>query len=85
MKIVIVRHGQTVVNEMNKEGKEMDLYIGDLDNELTKLTELGKQQASSLCENIYVKSIEKVYSSDISRAIETALLAKPGYEIQKCK
>lgn len=42
MKIVIVRHGQTVVSKMHKEGNALELYIGDLDNELTKLTELGK-------------------------------------------
>lgn len=61
--------------------KEQNLYTGTLNNELTSLTEQGKNQASILVENDIIKSIEKVYSSDLIRAIQMAKLAKPGYEI----
>lgn len=73
MRIVIIRHGQTVANVINDEGTA--LYTGTLNNELTSLTEQGKNQASVLSENDIIKSIEKVYSSDLIRAIQTAKLA----------
>lgn len=79
MKIVIVRHGQTMANVINDEGTS--LYTGTLNNKLTSLTEQGKKQANILAENNIIKSIEKVYSSDLIRAIQTAKLAKNGYEL----
>lgn len=79
MRIVIIRHGQTMANVINEEGTA--LYTGTLNNELTSLTEEGKNQARALAENDIIKSIEKVYSSDLIRAIQTAKLAKPEYEI----
>ncbi len=83
MRLVIVRHGQTFANIINDEGKA--LYTGTLNNELTTLTEKGKMQASNLANNDVIKSIEKVYSSDLIRTIQTAKLAKPGYEINLTK
>ncbi len=83
MRIVVIRHGQTTANIMNNEGKT--LYVGTLNNELTSLTEQGKNQASVLAKNNIVKSIEKVYSSDLIRAMQTAKLAKPGYELNLSK
>lgn len=79
MRIVIIRHGETMANVINNKGT--NLYTGTLNNELTSLTEQGKNQARLLSENTIVKSIEKVYSSDLIRAIQTAKLAKPGYEL----
>ncbi len=83
MRIVIIRHGQTMANVINDEGTA--LYTGTLNNELTSLTEQGKNQASILAKNDIIKSIEKVYSSDLIRAIQTAKLAKPGYELNLSK
>lgn len=83
MRIVIIRHGQTMANVINNKGT--DLYTGTLNNELTSLTEKGKHQASILAENNIVKNIEKVYSSDLIRAMQTAKLAKPGYELNLSK
>lgn len=40
MRIVIIRHGQTMANVINDEGTA--LYTGTLNNELTSLTEQGK-------------------------------------------
>ena len=79
MKIVIIRHGQTMANILNDNGTA--LYTGTLNNEMTDLTELGRKQASSLVNNEIVKEIEKVYCSNLNRAIQTAELAKPGYPL----
>lgn len=79
MRIVIVRHGETMSNIIN--GRGIDLYTGALNNELTDLTKKGENQAKELSENDIIKSIEKVYSSDLNRAVQTARLAKPGFEI----
>lgn len=79
MKIVIIRHGQTMANIMNDSGTA--LYTGTLNNEMTDLTELGRKQASNLVDNKIVKEIEKVYCSNLNRAIQTAKLAKPGYPL----
>lgn len=83
MKIVIIRHGQTMANIMNDKG--IALYTGTLNNEMTNLTELGKKQASNLVDNEMVKKIEKVYCSNLNRAIQTAKLAKPGYSLEMCE
>lgn len=79
MKIVIIRHGKTMANILNDNGTA--LYTGTLDNEMTDLTELGRKQANSLANNEIVKEIEKVYCSNLNRAIQTAKLAKPGYPL----
>ena len=52
---------------------------------MTSLTEQGKNQASILAKKDIIKSITKVYSSDLMRAIQTAKLAKPGYELNLSK
>ena len=83
MKIVIIRHGQTMANIINDNGTA--LYTGTLNNEMTDLTELGRKQASSLANNEIVKEIEKVYCSNLNRAIQTAKLAKPGYSLNVCE
>lgn len=79
MKVIVIRHGQTMANIINDEGKA--LYTGTLNNELTDLTEIGKKQARMLSEDSNIRSIEEIYSSNLNRAIQTAELAKPGYEI----
>ena len=83
MRIVIIRHGETMANVINDKGTA--LYTGTLNNELTSLTEQGKKQASILAKNDIIKSIEKIYSSDLIRAIQTAKLAKPGYKLNLSK
>ena len=79
MKVIVIRHGQTMANIINDEGKA--LYTGTLNNELTDLTEIGKKQARMLSKDSNIRSIEEVYASNLNRAIQTAELAKPGYEI----
>lgn len=62
MKITIVRHGET---EWNKEG----IIQGQLDS---KLSELGIEQAKKLAERLSNESFDAIFSSDLSRAADTA-------------
>lgn len=66
--IYFIRHGQT---EWNKEGR----LQGWLNS---NLTELGRQQARQLIGEI---PVQKVYCSDLGRAIETARIIFPQQEI----
>lgn len=70
MILFLVRHGQTIAN---LEG----FYSGQSD---VKLTDLGKQQAEAIRPILEKYSFDKVFSSDLSRAYETAKLAIPGCE-----
>ncbi|NPV27524.1 MAG: alpha-ribazole phosphatase [Firmicutes bacterium] len=62
LRLIIVRHGETV---WNKEGK----YQGHTD---VQLTELGWQQAVQVARRLRDKPVVAVYASDLSRAYETA-------------
>ena len=69
MKLFMIRHGQTYAN--------LDqLYAGQTD---AKLTELGKQQARDIAPILEGIPFDRVYSSDLSRAVLTQQLALPGY------
>lgn len=61
-KIILVRHGES---ELNIEG----VYYGSLDPELT---EKGKKQAEKAREILKSIDYEKIYASDLKRAIDTA-------------
>ena len=62
MKLIIVRHGETV---WNAEGREM----GQLD---APLTERGLDQIRQLADRIGREPVAAIYSSDIGRALRTA-------------
>ena len=79
MKIILIRHGQTQGNILNEQG--INLFTGALNNQYTDLTENGIEEAKKLKDNPIIKEISKVYCSDLTRAIDTAKLAKPGYEL----
>lgn len=79
MEIILIRHGQTQGNILNKQG--ISLFTGALNNRYTDLTEKGIEDAKKLKNNPIIKEISKVYCSDLNRAIDTAKLAKPGYEL----
>lgn len=70
MKLFLIRHGQTTAN-VNKQ------YAGQQD---VPLTEEGRQQAERIRPILGQISFDKVYSSDLSRAINTQMLALPGVE-----
>ncbi|MGE5597664.1 MAG: histidine phosphatase family protein [Hyphomicrobiales bacterium] len=64
-RILIARHGQT---ESNRDG----LFCGHSE---TNLTDLGRQQALALGRRLADLEIAAAFTSDFSRAIETARLA----------
>ncbi|MBA4181592.1 MAG: alpha-ribazole phosphatase [Anaerolinea sp.] len=67
-RILVTRHGQTVTN---REGR----FCGHFE---TALTDLGARQARALGERLALTPIAAVYTSDLSRAMETARLVLPG-------
>ncbi len=73
MKVYVVRHGESETNKAHR-------WTGWLD---VSLTEKGKKDAlfaRSILENV---KFDKVYTSDLSRAIQTAEIAIPGCSYQK--
>ena len=65
LKIYLFRHGQTDWNKLYRLQGHSDI----------PLNEEGRQQASLLATQLPLEEIEKVYASDLARAIETAQLA----------
>ncbi len=70
MILFLIRHGQTVAN--------LEAYYSGQSD--VKLTELGKSQAEAIRPILEKYTFDKVYSSDLSRAVDTAKLAIPGCE-----
>jgi broad specificity phosphatase PhoE len=67
----IARHGQT---ETNRQG----IFCGHSE---TTLTELGRAQARALGDRLRPIPLTAVYTSDVSRALETAALALEGRDL----
>jgi phosphoserine phosphatase len=61
-KILYVRHGETDWNKENRIQGQSD----------TKLNKLGKEQAKKIAERLKNEKIDAIYTSTLSRAIETA-------------
>lgn len=70
MKLFMVRHGQTT-------GNVAGLIYGQVDY---PLTQMGRDQAAAIRPILETIKFDKVYSSDLSRAIETQQIAVPGVE-----
>lgn len=68
----IVRHGKTQWNMLKKTQGSMD----------SPLTEEGIACAKSLRERLKVLEIDRVYSSDLKRAVDTAKILMPSKEIE---
>lgn len=66
---IFVRHGQSVANA---EG----WLSGHID---TPLTELGRQQARACRPLLAERAVDRVFSSDLSRAVETAALVRSDH------
>jgi len=62
MKLIIVRHGKTIENE---QGIMQGQGIGGT------LSELGIKQSKEIAEKLKPKKINKIYSSDLSRCMDT--------------
>lgn len=68
MTLFMIRHGETT-------GNVQKLFYG---NEDLPLTENGRAQAKAIRPLLEKYSFHQVYSSDLSRAVETAKLVLPG-------
>lgn len=69
--ILLVRHGQTPWNQERRLQGATDI----------PLNELGRQQAEVLRQSLCSVSIDRVYSSPLSRAQETARIIAEGYNV----
>ena len=72
MKLYVIRHGQS-------EGNVRGIFSGWCDH---KLTESGREDARKAGRIISKVKFDKVYSSDLNRAYETAKLALPDFECE---
>jgi broad specificity phosphatase PhoE len=72
MRVYVIRHGESVNNNLKK-------WTGWFD---APLTEKGYQDARYIKEFLSGVKIDKVYSSDLSRSIETSKTAMPNREIE---
>lgn len=70
MTLFMIRHGETT-------GNVDKLFYGNMD---LPLTENGRAQARALQPLLEKYRFDRVYSSDMSRAVETAQLVLPGCE-----
>lgn len=73
MKLFLIRHGHTVTNLEKR-------WTGHSD---VALTEQGRREAESIRPVLEQIPFDKVYSSDLSRAVITQQLALPGYEAEQ--
>lgn len=74
-KLILVRHGETSYTVQGK-------YCGHED---VPLNEAGKEQARRLRESIKGVAIDTVYSSDLTRCLQTATIVFPDKTITKHK
>ena len=72
MKIFVIRHGES---ETNEAGRWTGWYNASL-------TQKGIEDAKKAGEYIKNVSFDKVYTSDLDRAIDTMKIALPGYEYE---
>lgn len=75
MKLFLIRHGQTVTNLEKR-------WTGQLD---VALTEQGRREAEQIRPILAQIPFDRVYSSDLSRAVITQQLALPGYTAEQTK
>jgi 2,3-bisphosphoglycerate-dependent phosphoglycerate mutase len=79
-RIIIVRHGQTTANAMNRMTSADQIMTGQFD---VPLDEDGRRQAATVGERLFADEslrISAIYSSDLERALETArIISQCGY------
>lgn len=72
MKVYVIRHGESQTNEKK-------LWTGWLD---VSVTEKGREDAKEAGKLLKGISFDKIYASDLKRAIETAKIAIPDCDIE---
>lgn len=70
MRLFLIRHGESEANEKG-------IYAGQTE---VKLTERGREQARAIRPVLEKIHFDRVYTSDLGRAVETQRLAIPGVE-----
>ena len=73
MRVYVIRHGESETNLENKWTGWMDVH----------LTEKGKNDAKGAGEILKNVTFKKIYTSDLTRAIETAEAALPNCKYEK--
>lgn len=75
MKVYVIRHGQSASNKSGVRNGQTNV----------PLTEVGYNDARKAGEKIHGVKFDKIFSSDLIRAIETAKTAIPGCEPEQYK
>lgn len=71
LKLILIRHAETIWNEELR-------YIGSTDLELS---ELGRKNASLAADYLASEKIDAIFSSDLRRAVETAAAIAAPHEL----
>lgn len=81
MKIILIRHGKTYSNEINKDNTIF--FVGNLNNHLTDLTLEGKKMAMDIRNSNILENVKYIYCSYLNRAVDTALIINRNSKIIK--
>lgn len=76
LNLYLIRHGES---KWNAQGRTQGQHLSKEND----LTELGKKQAKALKKRLELEVFDRIYSSDLPRALETASLCFPDVEIQQ--
>lgn len=82
MKLILIRHGESAFNALNKENPHTRVFSGQAD---ILLTTKGTAQAKKLQEHPEINNSTLIYASDLTRAYETARLATQRTDIIRDK
>ena len=76
MKLILVRHGQSIANSKKISQGNQDKWID------TPLTNKGIEQAQAVAKRLKDEKIEIIYSSDLKRAKQTAKEINKFYNVE---
>ncbi len=76
LNVYLIRHGES---KWSTQGRTQGQHLSKENG----LTELGKKQAKALKARLELEAFDRVYSSDLPRALETASLCFPDLEIKQ--
>ena len=76
MEIILVRHGESQANKAGKHQGKKDKWAD------TSLTKKGREQARKIANRLKIEKLEDIYSSDLKRAKETALVINQNHNLK---